>query len=132
MSRVKQAAMGSSLSATISSSSARLSAHQTGLFTPIPLTLLGQGAKTAILTNPTWGVKVRTFAASHNSRGTPVGPAGGFRAIFRYEVWGGLYRGTSLAQVGVSNSALQFMAYEKMKSWAFERKLRRIAKLGCV
>jgi solute carrier family 25 (mitochondrial folate transporter), member 32 len=32
--------------------------------------------------------------------------------------------------VGVGNGALQFMAYEKMKNWAFERKRRRIAKLG--
>jgi len=55
---------------------------------------------------------------------------GGFRVIYRDEGWRGLYRGTSLALVGVSNGALQFMAYEKMKSWAFERKRRRFAKLG--
>jgi solute carrier family 25 (mitochondrial folate transporter), member 32 len=55
---------------------------------------------------------------------------GGFRAIYRDEGWRGLYRGTSLALVGVTNGALQFMAYEKMKSWAFERKRRRFAKLG--
>ncbi len=61
---------------------------------------------------------------------TSVGPAGGFRAIFRDEGLGGLYRGTSLALVGVSNGALQFMAYEKMKNWAFERKRRRVVKLG--
>jgi solute carrier family 25 (mitochondrial folate transporter), member 32 len=42
----------------------------------------------------------------------------------------GLYRGTSLALVGVGNGALQFVAYEKMKIWAFERKRRRFAKLG--
>ncbi|KAI9443711.1 hypothetical protein BJY52DRAFT_1216756 [Lactarius psammicola] len=98
---------------------------------PIP-TLFHRSAKTAILTNPTWVVKVRTFAASHNSPVAHRGLWSGFRAIFRYEVWGGLYCGTSLAQVGVSNGALQFMAYEKMKSWAFEHKRRRIAKLGCV
>jgi solute carrier family 25 folate transporter 32 len=32
--------------------------------------------------------------------------------------------------VGVSNGALQFMTYEKMKSWAFERRRRRLEKLG--
>ncbi len=32
--------------------------------------------------------------------------------------------------VGVRNVALQFMAYEKMKSWKFERKRWRVAKLG--
>ena len=61
---------------------------------------------------------------------TGVGLAGGFRAIFRDEGLRGLYRGTSLALVGVSNGALQFMGYEKMKNWGFERKRRRVAKLG--
>jgi solute carrier family 25 folate transporter 32 len=32
--------------------------------------------------------------------------------------------------VGVGNGALHFMTYEQMKSWAFERKRRRFAKLG--
>jgi Mitochondrial carrier protein len=41
----------------------------------------------------------------------------------------GLYRGTLPALVGVSYGALQFMTYEKMKSWAFECKRWRIAKL---
>jgi len=48
----------------------------------------------------------------------------------RDEGWGRLYRGTSLVLVGVRNVALQFMAYEKMKSWKFERKRWRVAKLG--
>ena len=61
---------------------------------------------------------------------TIVGSAGGFHAIFHDEGWRGLYRGTSLALFGVSNGALQFMGYEKMKGWAFERKRRRVAKLG--
>jgi solute carrier family 25 folate transporter 32 len=30
----------------------------------------------------------------------------------------------------VGNGALQFMTYEKMKNWMFERKRRRVAKLG--
>jgi solute carrier family 25 folate transporter 32 len=55
---------------------------------------------------------------------------GGFRAVYRDDGLRGLYRGTTLALVGVSNGALQFMTYEKMKSWAFERKRRRVAKLG--
>ncbi|KAH9025979.1 mitochondrial FAD carrier protein [Lactarius pseudohatsudake] len=87
-------------------------------------------AVTAILTNPIWVVKVRTFTAPLNSPAAHRGLWSGFRAIFRDEGWAGLYRGTSLALVGVSNGALQFMAYEKMKSWAFERKRRRVAKLG--
>ena len=59
-----------------------------------------------------------------------LNPSGGFRAIYRDEGWRSLYRGTTLALVGVSNGALQFMTYEKMKNWAYERKRRRIAKLG--
>jgi solute carrier family 25 folate transporter 32 len=51
------------------------------------------------------------------------------RAVYRDDGWHGLYRGTTLALVGVSNGALQFMAYEKMKGWAFDRKRRRFAKL---
>jgi len=85
---------------------------------------------TAILTNPIWVVKVRTFTAPLNSPAAHRGLLSGFRAIFRDEGLGGLYRGTSLALFGVSNGALQFMGYEKMKNWAFERKRRRVAKLG--
>jgi len=43
----------------------------------------------------------------------------------------GLCRGMTLALVGVSTGALLFMRYEQMKSWTFERKQRRRAKLGC-
>lgn len=100
---------------------------------------------TAILTNPIWVVKVRTFTAPPNSpaahRGlwrtflrsiysSTDGYAGGFSAIYHGEGWRGLYRGTSLALFGVSNGALQFMGYEKMKGWGFERKRRRFAKQG--
>jgi hypothetical protein len=42
----------------------------------------------------------------------------------------GLWRGTSLALVGVGNGAIQFMAYEEMKRWGFERKKRQFAKQG--
>ncbi|KAH8980157.1 mitochondrial FAD carrier protein [Lactarius hatsudake] len=87
-------------------------------------------AVTAILTNPIWVVKVRTFTAPPNSPAAHRGLWSGLGAIFRDEGWGGLYRGMSLALVGVSNGALQFMTYEKMKNWAFERKRRRVAKLG--
>jgi hypothetical protein len=55
---------------------------------------------------------------------------GGFRTIFHAEGWRSLYRGTSLALFGVSSGALQFMGYEEMKGWAFERKWRWVAKLG--
>lgn len=108
------------------------------------------------MTNPIWVVKVRTFTAPPNSPiahrslwsaflanhlsliavipppnlPTGISHLGGTRAIYRDEGLYGLYRGTTLALVGVGNGALQFMAYEKMKIWAFERKRRRLEKLG--
>lgn len=42
----------------------------------------------------------------------------------------GLYRGTSLALFGVTNGALQFMAYEEMKKWGFARLRKRALKEG--
>lgn len=54
----------------------------------------------------------------------------GFSSIYRNEGVPGLYRGTLLALFGVSNGALQFMTYEKMKQWAFERKRRQYSKAG--
>lgn len=54
----------------------------------------------------------------------------GLTSIYQTEGIAGLYRGTSLALVGVSNGAIQFMAYEEMKRWGFERKRRQFAKAG--
>ena len=54
----------------------------------------------------------------------------GLTSIFQTEGLRGLFRGTSLALFGVSNGALQFMVYEEMKRWGFERKQERFAKAG--
>ena len=54
----------------------------------------------------------------------------GLRSIYRTEGIPGLYRGTLLALFGVSNGAIQFMAYEKMKEWGFERKRKQYAQAG--
>lgn len=54
----------------------------------------------------------------------------GLAEIYKTEGLAGWYRGTSLALVGVSNGALQFMGYEEMKRWGFERKRRQFAKSG--
>lgn len=42
----------------------------------------------------------------------------------------GLFRGTSLALFGVSTGAIQFVAYEKMKKWGFDRKRKQYARAG--
>lgn len=54
----------------------------------------------------------------------------GLTTIARTEGVRGLWRGTSLALFGVTNGAIQFMAYEKMKDWAFGVKRKRYAQTG--
>lgn len=54
----------------------------------------------------------------------------GLKSTYHSEGIFGLYRGTSLALFGVSNGALQFMAYEKMKVWGFQQKRKAFIKAG--
>jgi hypothetical protein len=54
----------------------------------------------------------------------------GLSSIFRTEGFTGLFRGTTLGLVGVSNGAVQFMVYEKMKKWGFDQKRRKYEKAG--
>ncbi|KAH7888153.1 mitochondrial carrier domain-containing protein [Phlebopus sp. FC_14] len=89
-------------------------------------------AVTAIATNPIWVVKVRMFTTRADSPTSYRGLSHGLTSIWRTEGFGGLWKGTLLALVGVSNGAVQFMAYEKMKQWGFERKRRQFAKTGRV
>ena len=56
----------------------------------------------------------------------------GLSKIVRQEGPLGLFRGTSLALVGVSSGSIQFMVYEKMKTWGFDRKRRQYARAGKV
>ncbi|TFY82922.1 hypothetical protein EWM64_g1086 [Hericium alpestre] len=88
------------------------------------------GAVTAILTNPIWVVKVRMFTSKADSPTAYRGLWHGLTSIHKHEGIKGLYRGTTLALFGVSNGALQFMAYEEMKRWGFERKKRQFRKAG--
>ncbi|ETW84419.1 mitochondrial carrier protein [Heterobasidion irregulare TC 32-1] len=87
-------------------------------------------AATAVITNPIWVVKVRMFTTRADSPTAYRGLWDGFRSIYRTEGVTGLYRGTILALVGVGNGALQFMTYEEMKRWGFERKKRQFEKAG--
>jgi len=89
-------------------------------------------AVTAMLTNPIWVVKVRMFTTRADSPTAYRSLWGGLSSILRTEGVAGLWRGTSLALFGVSNGAIQFMAYEEMKRWGFERKRNQFAKSGRV
>ncbi|KAI0329966.1 mitochondrial carrier [Cubamyces sp. BRFM 1775] len=87
-------------------------------------------AVTAIMTNPIWVVKVRMFTTQPKDPKAYRSLWHGLSSIYRHEGLAGLYRGTSLALFGVSNGAIQFMVYEEMKRWGFERKKRQFAKAG--
>ncbi|EIW82171.1 mitochondrial carrier [Coniophora puteana RWD-64-598 SS2] len=87
-------------------------------------------AVTAIMTNPIWVVKVRMFTTRADNATAYRGLWHGLSSIVRKEGFAGLWRGTSLALVGVSNGAVQFMAYEEMKRWGFDQKRKQFAKAG--
>jgi len=89
-------------------------------------------AVTAIITNPIWVVKVRMFTTRADSPTSYLSLSHGITSIWRQEGFSGLWKGTSLALVGVSNGAVQFMTYEEMKRWGFEQKRKRFAKAGKV
>ncbi|KIS66599.1 uncharacterized protein UMAG_05588 [Mycosarcoma maydis] len=91
------------------------------------------GAITALMTNPIWVVKTRMFttprslapntastAATATTRAPPEVYRGlwhGLISIYRTEGIRGWYKGAGLALFGVSNGAIQFMAYEELKKW---------------
>ncbi|KAJ7581096.1 mitochondrial carrier domain-containing protein [Mycena floridula] len=87
-------------------------------------------AVTAIMTNPLWVVKVRMFTTQHDSPHAYKGLWDGISTIVKTEGVPGLFRGTSLALFGVTNGAIQFMVYEKMKQWGFEAKRKKYEKSG--
>jgi len=87
-------------------------------------------AVTAIMTNPIWVVKVRVFTTRPDDPTAYRSLWHGLKSIYREDGILGLYRGTSLALVGVSNGAIQFMGYEKMKAWGFAQKRKKFATEG--
>ncbi|KAL1700394.1 mitochondrial FAD carrier protein [Schizophyllum commune] len=89
-------------------------------------------AVTAIMTNPLWVVKVRMFTTPADAPGAYRGLWHGLTTLARTEGLPGLFRGTTLALFGVSNGAIQFMLYEEMKGWAFDRRRKRVEGEGGV
>lgn len=99
-------------------------------------------AITAMMTNPIWVVKTRVFATSahdpnaynglwreYNVKITVLTSAS-LKRIYKGEGWRGLYRGSLLALVGVSNGSIQFAAYEDIKRRRIDVKRRKFADAG--
>jgi len=70
------------------------------------------------------------FTTKHDSPESYRGLWHGLSSTYRLEGLRGLYRGTTLALVGVSNGAIQFMGYEQLKWLCFEQKRRRYSAAG--
>lgn len=49
----------------------------------------------------------------------------GLYRIVKYEGVRGLFKGTIMSVIGVSNGAIQFMAYEELKKQARRRRVRK-------
>ncbi|EJU06083.1 mitochondrial carrier [Dacryopinax primogenitus] len=87
-------------------------------------------ACTAVMTNPLWVVRVRIFASRPGDPHDYGSLHRGVYEIARTEGIRGLYKGGTFALIGISNSALQFMAYEQLKHIGFEWKRRRHERQG--
>ncbi|OWT38459.1 solute carrier family 25 (mitochondrial folate transporter), member 32 [Cryptococcus neoformans Bt1] len=87
-------------------------------------------AITAMLTNPIWVVKTRVFGTAKNDSIAYRGLWDGFRSIYRMEGIRGLYKGSLLALVGVSNGSIQFATYEEIKRRRTEVKRRKYLREG--
>jgi solute carrier family 25 folate transporter 32 len=133
--------------------SAEASSHSSFILQKKVLTscIFQLGAITAVITNPLWLVRVRIFTTTRDSPNAYRGLWGtssyiqnlfslhihsfttdGLSTIIRKQGPSGLFRGTSLALFGVSNGAIQFVVYEKMKVWGFERRRRQHERAGKV
>ncbi|XP_041360898.1 mitochondrial folate transporter/carrier-like isoform X2 [Gigantopelta aegis] len=79
------------------------------------------GFATLVLTNPIWVTKTRLCLQYKNSTGQSPGVmyrgmADALLKIYKYEGIQGLYKGFVPGVFGISHGALQFMAYEEMKT----------------
>jgi solute carrier family 25 folate transporter 32 len=94
-----------------------------------------------MMTNPIWVIKVRMFTTraddpkayrslwrmytlllAKEGLETYSAASDGLKSTYSNEGFRGLWRGASLALVGVSNGAIQFLGYEEAKSFGFRRK----------
>lgn len=80
------------------------------------------GVYSAVVTNPLWVVKTRMFTTRAEAQGAYRGVLHGLWTIGKTEGIPGLWKGTTLALIGISNGAIQFMTYEHLKRWGKDRK----------
>eukprot|EP01118_Nematostelium_gracile_P002916 TRINITY_DN1335_c0_g1_i2.p1 TRINITY_DN1335_c0_g1~~TRINITY_DN1335_c0_g1_i2.p1 ORF type:complete len:330 (+),score=71.26 TRINITY_DN1335_c0_g1_i2:54-1043(+) len=94
-----------------------------GLDSPGPGTFLSAGIAagiaTAFVTNPIWVVKTRMQLQTLKGEGNYNGFIDAMRTIGKEEGFRGYYKGFIPALFGTTHGALQFMAYEEMKKFAF-------------
>ncbi|GAA6061169.1 hypothetical protein JCM10212_005755 [Sporobolomyces blumeae] len=84
------------------------------------------GVVTAIITNPLWVVKTRMYTTSASSPKAYKGVLHGLYTLCREEGFRGMSKGMTLALIGVSNGAIQFMTYEELKKWRVESRRKRL------
>ncbi|CED83694.1 mitochondrial fad carrier protein [Phaffia rhodozyma] len=89
-------------------------------------------AITAMMTNPLWVVKTRMFSSSKSDPKSYHGLWDGLKSVYRTEGIRGLYKGSLLALVGVTNGSIQFAAYEEIKRRRTDLKRRRLESHGGV
>ncbi|KAJ3324571.1 hypothetical protein HDV06_006464 [Boothiomyces sp. JEL0866] len=80
------------------------------------ITSINSGILTSLATNPVWVVKTRVFTQSPDDSNAYKGVLDGLSKIYKNEGVKGFYRGIIPALFGVSHGAIQFMAYEELKS----------------
>ncbi|CAH7676513.1 mitochondrial FAD carrier protein [Phakopsora pachyrhizi] len=79
------------------------------------------GVISTLLTNPIWVVRTRLFTTRPSTTGSYKNLLDGLNRIFKEEGIRGLWRGSTLALIGVSNGAIQFMTYEELKRYRRQR-----------
>ena len=76
-----------------------------------------KGTLTSLCTNPIWVIKTRMLSTSSRHPGAYSSIWDGTKQIYETEGIFGFYRGLVPSLFGVTHGALQFMAYEELKSW---------------
>ena len=85
-------------------------------------TITTTGILTAVLTNPIWVIKTRMLSTGSQTPGAYPSFLSGAIRIHQTEGPAGFYRGLVPSLFGTSHGALQFMAYEELKTYRYRSK----------